>query len=111
MEFGKCLGFLLECRTLVKPLTFPSKIFQIRNVIGLLRWSAFECAEARYSKEPLENLTFEEFLPEPRYVWLTRLLNLTQGPRSVADYSVKFRVLAAESDWNEAALLTFYRGI
>lgn len=33
-----------------------------------------------------------------------RILNLKQGNRSVADHSVKFKVLAVECPWNGAAL-------
>ena len=32
-----------------------------------------------------------------------RLLSLRQGSRSVAEYSIEFRTLVAESGWNEAA--------
>lgn len=42
----------------------------------------------------------------------TRLTNFKQGCLSVADYSVEFRVQAAESDWDEAALCdTFINGL
>ncbi|KAF7640739.1 hypothetical protein LDENG_00018860, partial [Lucifuga dentata] len=37
-----------------------------------------------------------------------RLLSLRQGSRSVAEYSIDFRVLAAESGWNEEALQGAY---
>ena len=41
-----------------------------------------------------------------------RLASLRQGSRSVADYAIEFRSLAAESDWDDAALrATFYRGL
>lgn len=33
-----------------------------------------------------------------------RLLSLNQGARSVAEYSVEFRTLAAESGWNDESL-------
>ena len=37
-----------------------------------------------------------------------RWLNLRQGPVSVAEYSVDFRVLAAESGWGEEALQSVF---
>ena len=37
------------------------------------------------------------------------LVNLRQGNRSVVDYSLEFRTLAASSGWNEAALLVIFR--
>lgn len=40
------------------------------------------------------------------------LLNLAQGSRSVIDYIIEFRTLAADSAWNDAALYdTFYGGL
>lgn len=38
----------------------------------------------------------------------SRLVNLRQGSRSVAEYSVEFRTLAAESKWNDSALLSVF---
>lgn len=41
-----------------------------------------------------------------------RLTNIRQGSRSVADYAIEFRTLAAESGWNDPALQgAFYRGL
>eukprot|EP00066_Takifugu_rubripes_P011978 XP_011601244.1 PREDICTED: uncharacterized protein LOC105416325 [Takifugu rubripes] len=34
----------------------------------------------------------------------SQILSLRQGPSSVADYSIRFRILAARSGWNDAAL-------
>merc|ERR1712055_1028288 len=38
-----------------------------------------------------------------------RLHDLRQGTRSVADFTVEFRTLAAESGWDELALQSAYR--
>lgn len=38
-----------------------------------------------------------------------RLLQLQQGAGSVADYAIEFRILAASSGWNNAALLPVFR--
>lgn len=41
----------------------------------------------------------------------SQLLTLKQGSRSVADYSIEFRVLAAGSGWNNSALRgVFFKG-
>ncbi|KAF1389898.1 hypothetical protein PFLUV_G00052310 [Perca fluviatilis] len=41
-----------------------------------------------------------------------RLLNLHQGSRSVADFSVEFRTLAADTEFNDAALsAAFHKGL
>lgn len=37
-----------------------------------------------------------------------RLLKISQGSRSVADYSVEFRTLAAEAGWDEGALRSIF---
>jgi hypothetical protein len=40
------------------------------------------------------------------------LLNLVQGSRRVTDYSIEFRTLAADSDWNASSLTdAFYNGL
>ncbi|KAK3506332.1 hypothetical protein QTP70_005309 [Hemibagrus guttatus] len=39
-----------------------------------------------------------------------QLMELCQGSDSVADYAIKFRTLAAQSGWNEAALWAVFRG-
>lgn len=41
-----------------------------------------------------------------------RLLNLRQGQQSVSDFAIDFRTLAAESRWENSALMTtFYHGL
>lgn len=37
-----------------------------------------------------------------------RLLRITQGSRSVAEYSVEFRIIAAESRWNDSSRQGFF---
>lgn len=81
----------------------------MRHVIGLLRGSALEWAEAHYTREQIENLTFEGFISDvrntfdfPDYVRdvAGRLLNLKQGSEILAEYSV----VEPECSWNEATL-------
>lgn len=39
-------------------------------------------------------------------------MSLRQGKRSTSDYAIEFRTLAAESDWNNAALFdVFLQGL
>ena len=47
--------------------------------------------------------------PEDGHDPASRLHDLRQGSRSVADYTVEFRILAAESSWGELALQSAYR--
>ncbi|KAI3365369.1 hypothetical protein L3Q82_010455 [Scortum barcoo] len=62
---------------------------------------------------PFSGLTFSAFLEEFRRVFespatpfcaSSRLFTITQDRRSVADYTLEFRTLAAEVDWTEDAL-------
>lgn len=39
---------------------------------------------------------------------VSRLFSLRQGSRSVADFAIDFRTLAAESGWNTEALITAF---
>lgn len=89
-------------------------------MIGLLRWSALECAVAKYSRELLEDLTFKGVQSELRDMFnlsnyvdnvASRLGSLKQGHRTVTDYSVKLRVLATESDWSVNYYCLFKMGL
>lgn len=40
---------------------------------------------------------------------LTQLLQTNQGNQSAAEYAVSFRILAAQSGWNDLALLAIYK--
>lgn len=70
---------------------------KIRFVLGLLRGRALVWAEAIHTNNQLEGMLFDMFMGKLRSVFdhpdhvgegSTRLLNLKQGVRSVADYSV-----------------------
>lgn len=70
---------------------------------GLHVWNGFS----------LINSSYANFVAEMRKVFdhavkgkdiSQRLLSLNQGARSVAEYSVEFRTLAAESGWNDESL-------
>ncbi|KAL2088058.1 hypothetical protein ACEWY4_016886 [Coilia grayii] len=42
----------------------------------------------------------------------SRLMSLSQGPRSVSDYAIEFCTLAAETGWEDDTLMTaFYQGL
>ena len=42
-------------------------------------------------------------------VAVSRLFSLRQGLQSAAEYAIEFRILAAESSWNEPALVSLFR--
>ena len=53
---------------------------------------------------------FDGGLTQPRAA--SRLCSLSQGPRSVTEYAIEFRTLAAETGWEgEALVSTFYQGL
>ena len=82
---------------------------------------ALSWAQALHANGTLATLTVEEFLrhveqvidrPDYASSAADRLFTLRQGDRSVADYIVKFYLLAEETGWNEPALLcAFQQGL
>jgi len=114
-DANRCRGFVLQCSLvfLQRPQTFPTDSAKIRYVIGLLRGRALAWAEAVNSHQSLTSLAFCEFLSELRDVFdhpdfwgdaSRRLINIHQGARSVADYSVEFKTLVSDAGWDDAAL-------
>lgn len=122
-DLDKCRGFLLQCSLVFnqRPHTFPSDQSKVHYIMGLLRGRALAWAEAVNSSQPVVNLSLDEFLAMMKNVFdhpdhcgtaAKRLLNLHQGPRSVADFSVEFRTLAADAKWNDEALRgVFVKGL
>lgn len=122
-EVGKCRGFVLQCRMIFQqfPYAFRQDASKIAYVVGLLRGRALVWAESAWSMSDSSWDTYDEFIRDFKAVFDfpdhagnagSRLMALRQGARSVADFSIDFRLLAAESGWNETALCTvFYGGL
>lgn len=120
---GRCRGFLLQCTHIfaLKPQSFGSDTTKVCFIIGLLRGRALAWAEAEDARRSWTTRSFEDFvvafkavfdLPDHLGNVSQRLLSLTQGSSSVADYSIEFRILAAETGWDEGALRSiFFRGL
>uniref|UniRef100_A0A3Q3B4W6 ribonuclease H n=1 Tax=Kryptolebias marmoratus TaxID=37003 RepID=A0A3Q3B4W6_KRYMA len=112
---SSCGGFLLQCALVFNrsPQSFPSDGSRISYIVGLLNGKALRWAEARF-KDPLDfGCSFQSFLNEFRMTFSQepdttsrsrRLWNLRQGVRSVAEYAIDFRTLAASSGWDACAL-------
>lgn len=122
-EVEKCRGFIFQCRKVFRqrPVSFASDATKINYMLSLLRGRALAWAEAHDTSVDYNTIRFEDFSDQlsavfdyPNYVGTAanRLLSLQQGPRTVADYAIEFRTLAAEAQWNEKALTAvFIRGL
>lgn len=118
-DMGKCGAFLLQCSLVFnqKPITFASDSSKIAFIMGLLRDKALTWASAAWQSKPALRQNYALFEAELMKVFdhpvqgkeaAKRLLVLRQGPRSAAEYSVDFRTLAAESGWNDEALMSVF---
>ena len=114
-DVDKCRGFFLQCSMVFmqRPLTFSTEQSKVHYVMGLLRGRALAWAEAANANQPLTSLTYDDLVskvkgvfdhPDHRGDAAKRLLNIRQGTKSVADFSVDFRILAADAGWDEPAL-------
>ena len=122
-EPGRCRPFLLQCSLVFEqqPSSYPTDRARIAYVIGALSGRALSWATAvwttggslsssygSFTGELLKVFDHPEGGPDPG----KRLTSLRQGLRSVADYTIEFRTLSAESGWNDAALrAVFHQGL
>lgn len=114
-ELGSCGRFLLQCSLVFdqQPTTFASDKSKIAFVVSLLSGRAAQWATALWERESQITLNYPQFVAEIRKIFdhpvrgreaANRLLTLRQGSRSVSDYAIEFRILAAESGWDEVSL-------
>ncbi|KAI3367335.1 hypothetical protein L3Q82_008375 [Scortum barcoo] len=92
----------------LKPISFLSNISKMNFMLGLLRGKALSWAEARFARGALEGVTFSDFIEEFHLVFdcpdnyfsaSSRLMGITQGRCSVADYTLEFQTPPANVDW------------
>lgn len=118
-DLGKCRGFLLQCSLIFdqKPSTYASDRSKVSFIVGLLTSRALTWAEAFLETTPLHSLSYRSFTQELLKVFdgpvrgreaAKRLMSLRQGALSVAEFSVEFRTLAADSKWNSEALIDHF---
>lgn len=114
-ELGRCGGFLIQVSLLFQrfPHAFSDDASKISHFIGALRDRALNWAESYLALHPLETVTYEQFVRDFKAVFhhplrsdeaARQLHGLRQGSRSVAEFSIDFRVKAAETGWGDDAL-------
>lgn len=93
-----------------QPFTCSMEQAKVSYVAGLLRGRALNWAEAMLGNSGANSLLFTKFVDDLKKVFdhtvctsvvAKRLLNICQDQRSVSAFSVEFRILAAESGWDD----------
>ena len=122
-EIGGCRGFLLRCALVFdqQPISYPSDRAKVAYTINLLRGRAAKWATAVWDRDSPLFTSYARFSQELRRIFdfpvegpecTKRLFSLTQSSRSVAEYSIEFRTVAAESGWGDLELKgIFTRGL
>ena len=120
---GSCRPFLVQCSLAfeLQPSAFPTERSRVAYIISLLTGRARAWGTAEWERDLPVCASVSSFSTELRNVFdhetpgreaAQGLLNLTQGGRTVTDYAIEFRTIAAESSWNAPSLLdAFYHGL
>ncbi|KAL0166247.1 hypothetical protein M9458_038091, partial [Cirrhinus mrigala] len=109
-----CRAFLTKCSMhfALQPRTFGSEESKVAFVLTLLTGRAALWGTAVWENQDPCCASFLTLSAEMKRVFdraasgreaARTLMDLRQGERSVSDYSIKFRTLAAECKWNEEA--------
>ena len=122
-EPGRCKTFLTECDMHFEfsPQHFLTDRSKVGFMISNLGGRAQVWATAEWDRDSRICQTLQEFKQAMRRTFdpvgtdrdtARQLCGLRQGKDSVSDYAIRFRTLAAESDWNSRALYdTFFKGL
>ncbi len=122
-EPQQCRSFLAKCSLYIslQPSSFPTEESKIAFIITLLSGRAALWGTTVWEQKLPCCTSFQSFSEEIRKVFdraasgreAARLLaELRQGDRSVTDFSIEFRTLAAECRWNsEAQWDMFFHGL
>ncbi|MEE6519705.1 hypothetical protein FKM82_017426 [Ascaphus truei] len=119
----ECRGFLNQCEIQfeLSPLRFPTARSRVAYMISLLSGKALAWASPIWERDTAMTRDYPRFLREFRQVFETRgrqimadssLFHISQGNRSVAEYALDFRTIAAETTWNNDSLsAAFWHGL
>lgn len=105
----------------LQPCSFASEEAKIAFLVSLLAGAARDWGTAVWEQQGPLCRSYSAFIAEMKHNFdhpvqgrdaSVRLLSIKQGSRSVAEYALEFRTLAAEAGWNEVALRgSFYNGL
>ncbi len=109
-----CRAFLTKCSLFfsLQPLTFATEVSRVALVLTLLSGKAALWGTAVWENRHPCCSSFHSLSQEMRRVFdralvgreaARMLADLRQGEQSVSDYSIQFRTLAAECEWNGKA--------
>ncbi|MGL5565874.1 MAG: DUF4939 domain-containing protein [Plesiomonas sp.] len=122
-EPTECRAFLIQCEVVfsLQPQTYAEDRVRIAYVLSLLTGRAREWGTSVWEAEAACCRRYRLFKDEMIRVFDRSVFGaeascllavLRQGRRSVADYAIEFRTLAATSEWNEPALIArFVEGL
>lgn len=122
-SLGSCSQFLLQCSLVfdLQPNTYNTDKSRIAFMISFLTGKAAQWATAVVENNSPACRSYVEFTEVMKKIFdhplkgkeaATRLLSLKQGSSSVAQYAIDFRILAAESGWDDTALQgVFIKGL
>ena len=120
---GTCRSFLSQCSLSLElqSLAFPTERSRVAYIITLLTGKAREWGTALWDAEATCCSSYKDFTEEMRRVFdrsfsgreaAREIMKLRQGSRSVYDYAIDFRTLAASCGWNDEALFdAFLNGL
>lgn len=115
---ARCRGFLLQGQLYIDAIRCQSDYNKLTWLLGFLTGKAILWAMAVWEQGGNAISAYENFVtlikqvfdyaPEGREV-SSRISSLKQGQHHVVEYTLEFRILVADSGWNEAALVLVYR--
>ncbi|KAK3566681.1 hypothetical protein QTP86_003194 [Hemibagrus guttatus] len=116
----RCRGFLRQYEVFFshQPGMYREEGTMCAFLMSLLTDRALEWASAVWDADPQIKASYEYFAGMIREVFeypadgkdiSVRLMELRQGSEAAADYAIRFRTLAAQSVWNDAALWAVFR--